>query len=374
MEGYPNALLKVFEKKFGILKTPSGVALCKFRQRISYKFFEEIFKKLIANFDQYRPTFRGLKIYAIDGKEFLIPRSEDILNEGYSGRAVSKYYDTHYAKMYVVHAYDVLSKTSKDLYEYSHLDEITGAVEMVKNFESDSLTIYDALYPATRIFKAHHQTKSYFLIRARKKGILKPIQEFYSSKKKQGVAEIEGERVHMIKFKLPGSKKKDVFISNLPFNWITKETILKLYALRWECETSFRDLVYSTFKAEQWHSKFMNGIRQELFVKFWLYNFTRILVSLRTEKGPKSIGYEYKKTNYKQVHLWILKKLDKILESKRGVLKEFNLLVNKLTRKRKRFSRKYPREIKYPGSSFIRNSTVLNRGMLQGDYTPILGP
>jgi hypothetical protein len=110
-EGYLNALLKSFDFKGSSEGTapPSKGSLSKMRARISFKFFRDYFLKLIRRYEPYRLTFRGLRIYAGDGFELSLPRTKQILKAGFVGRAVSRYRDMYYPRMYLFHCYDVLS-------------------------------------------------------------------------------------------------------------------------------------------------------------------------------------------------------------------------------------------------------------------------
>ena len=57
----------------------------------------------------------------------------------------------------------------------------------------------------------------------------------------------------MVKVKLRGSDRKNIFVTNLPKNFVDSKTIERLYMLRWEVEVYFRDLI-QTVHLEQWHS------------------------------------------------------------------------------------------------------------------------
>ncbi len=64
---------------------PVKSSLSKIRQSISYLFFKNIFESLITDYEPLRKTFHGFYIYAIDGDQLALPRSKDLLKEGYCG-------------------------------------------------------------------------------------------------------------------------------------------------------------------------------------------------------------------------------------------------------------------------------------------------
>ena len=58
---------------------PVKSSLTKIRQSISYLFFKDIFVSLINDYEPMGRTFRGFYIYAIDGDQLTLPRSEDLV-------------------------------------------------------------------------------------------------------------------------------------------------------------------------------------------------------------------------------------------------------------------------------------------------------
>ena len=126
-------------KVFSEIKLPTKSALSKFRNRISYKFFEEIFFSSILKFESKTSKWNNLRVYAIDGIQLLLPRTNDIIKNGYNGRAVSRYRDTYGPRMYLTAQFDVLNRFVKNFKQHSNLDEISDAESMVKTMEKDSL-------------------------------------------------------------------------------------------------------------------------------------------------------------------------------------------------------------------------------------------
>jgi hypothetical protein len=355
-EGYLHALLKAFNGED--VGSPVKSALCKVRKRISFKFFQDSFVGLLLQYESRRRTWNNLRIYAIDGLQLNLPRTADLIEAGFRGRRVSKHRQAHMLTMYVTHAYDVLGEVTKDLRYATGLDEITDAIDMVKYFEKNSLTLYDRLYISRRIMGAHKDAKNYFLARARRKGVIKEIQDFWKSPKMRITIDVEGIKLTLIKVKNPNNKKQpfDVFATNLPAEMITETVIKNLYTKRWEVENSFRDMV-QTMKLEQWHSTTLNGILQELYAVMYLINFTRLQMITRQKKDKNPLSEEYSKPNFKFILDWVISVFPKILRKIRGVLVPMLKLMNLSTEKRKHRSRSYPRQLRHPGASYPFNNT-----------------
>lgn len=355
-EGYFHALKKAFLTAENM---PTKWALTKIRQRISFSFFRDILNDQIESFEEKVRTYRGLKIYAVDGLQVHLPRTDDIVTAGYNGRAVSKYRESYTPRMYIVHGYNVLSSITKDLVESPLLNELAGALEMIEDFGEKSLTLYDRLYICRKVIKAHAKTNNFFLMRARKSSF-KAIREYFkSSRKNSKTLMVDGVKLRMYKIKNPKTGQTDVFVTNLPWAYISHDEIQKLYNLRWAVETSFKDLC-DTMKMEQWHSTKINGIRQELYCHFWLMNLARMQIQKCLKIQKVVLTYEYQKPNFKFILDEIKLRIHRILEGKRGVLSDMKILVKITMEKRKHYSRSYKREIKGPASPYPYNNTVWN--------------
>lgn len=360
-EGYSCALLDTFRSLgYALDEIPTKSALCQFRQRISYRFCSEYLTELLEGFAPERGTWRGLHVYATDGLDLLLPRTADVLRHGYSGRAVSKYRDTYYPRMYFTHTFDVLSGVTKDLRQHPQLDEIADALEMIPGLEKNSLTLYDRLFISKKPVIAHERAGNYFLFRCRRRGVPKGIQNFFSSHKTRMQFTWPGTKIKLtlIKVKNAQTGKYDAFATNLPESWVGEDTIRQLYGLRWEVETSFRDFVDTSLKMEQWHSKFLNGILQELYARLWLWNWMKIQTHLRRKKSENPLDPKYEKPNFRLILRYLMSLLPRILKRARGVLKDLESLINKSTERRTRRSRRYKRELKYPRSPYPHCNTV----------------
>lgn len=334
---------------------PSKSALCQYRQQINSEFFKDFFWDLNERSQDLRKLWNGLYVYAVDGIQLTLPRSEDIIEALYSGRKVSKYRESYMPKMFATMAYDVISGTVKDIRENPTLNEIADAISMIERFEDNSLTMYDRLYCCRELILKHHDNHSYFLFRL-KKNMLKEMKKILTSKRKRLTVVIDNVTVHVIKIKNPKSGEWDYFASNLPLRLVNEKQIRNLYRLRWEVENAFRDFT-QTIKLEQWHSKFINGIRQELYVALVLYNFVKLKILSKFNAAKECMRDVYQKPNFKLLFGWVTSKLYEIMKGVRGVLKGFEELLYRSLETRTHYSREYEREIKSPQSPFPYNNT-----------------
>jgi hypothetical protein len=356
-EGYLHALENVFGKT-GI-RPPSKSSLSERRKHVSYRFFRWVFKKLIKQFEVRRPCFRGLRIYAVDGLQIALPRTKDVQENGYRGRSVTLNSETYYPRMYVTHAIDVLSEVTKDIMFSNSNDELKHAETMLNDgaFERNSLVIYDRLYISRRMLKAHQEAKNYFLMRVRR-GMFPEADALFEgvTRNKTGI-NIFGMVVYFVAIKNPETKEIAVFATNLPRSWVKRKWIHDLYKMRWGVETSFRELVRD-LKAEQWHSKSVNGILQEIYALLWLRNYTKIQIHQNNPKPLPVLGKEYFKPNFKLILSYIVENLHPIFKRTYDGLIKLPNLVTRYMERRTRYSKRHPRELKYSLKRYNFNNTV----------------
>jgi hypothetical protein len=259
--------------------------------------------------------------------------------------------------LYAVHTYDVLSGVTKDIRYSPLLNEIKAAKDIVKNLEPNSLSLYDRLYLSRPMITAHRDAGSFFLMRA-KRNAFKQVEAYYHSKRQKPVKiTIAGLVIRLFKAINPKTGKKDVFATNLPWRWLHAGLIQRLYQLRWEIENSFRDLV-RTLRIEQWHSKSLNGILQELYATLWLKNFAKIQIALKSKKPKFTLSEQYEKPNFKLIVNWLKTKLKQLLSRKFSLLRHIRKLIKLSTEKRVHYARAYPRQLRRPQTGYRFNNLV----------------
>jgi hypothetical protein len=358
-EGYLHALSDTWDIESDLKNMPVKSALTKKRSRVSYEFFKNSSDQVIKSYEPHRRTWRNLRVYATDGDQYELPRTEDILDNGYRGYPCAKDMETHYPRMYVVHCYDVLGGVTKKFCYSNKNEEVALAIEMAIGLESKSLTLYDRLFLGKDLIRAHQSSKSFFVARCKDGVTFREVVEFTNSEKRNARFEFEGETIELIKIIHPKTGEVAVYATNLPRSRFRNLEIADLYALRWEVETANRDVTH-TIKLEQWHSRSLNGILQELFAGLWLMNQARSQMALRLKKRCTLESlFNYKKSNFKLILDFILKSLSDLVNLRiHRVARRLTELINVSLEKRKRRSRSYPRQTKtsrkiYPSASLV---------------------
>jgi hypothetical protein len=297
----------------------------------------------------------GLFIYAIDGQQHILPRTKDIVAQGFNGRATSKYRESYFPRGYLTHVFDVINGISRSFTFNPHLNEQADARNLLQCLESNSLTIYDRLYFSVKMVLAHIEHGSFFLMRCRSNCHIAVVR-LLQSKKKTTTAKIGGRRILFIKIWNSNDKRHDVYATNLPNRFASRLLILQLYRLRWEVETSFKELTAIT-KSEQWHSKNYNCIMQELYALMWLINATKGLMQIGGALPLDPTKRRYKKSNFKLIFNLLAQHLHELWYRFRELIAWLSDLVKESTEKRKRCSRRYPRQLRKPASPYPYKNT-----------------
>ena len=376
-EGYLHALARSWGRcGLRLTETPAKSSLCEFRGKVSFKFFEDIFREDLQRIDSRRKRLRGFYVYAADGDHLDVAPSASLLESGYRGYPTKgNRKETHYLKIYTAQIYDVINGLVKDIRYAPVQSETEMAREMVAGLEKKSITIYDRLHAGYPTIEAHLEAGNYFLMRARSGGdgnnVQREVRKFRDSKKKsawitwkpQGYLWLKpAVRVRLVKIKHPQTKEVIIFATNLREEQFADHEIAELYLRRWDIEGSFRDLT-STLKLEQWHAKSLNGVLQELYALLWLANkvkFACFSVATATKSWILRAGY--RKCNFKLCVNIFVDNLGLLLQRRNAV---FNKILHHWIRRtidnRRRLSRNYPRVVKKRGKEYQMANVVPRR-------------
>lgn len=341
------------------------------REKVSFHFFKDIYEENLKHLFDFRRTFKGFYIYAVDGDDLNLPCSKDVLEQGYRGTRYAKNFETHYPKMYTVYRYDILNGLITDFSFSKKYQEFQASVDLVKKAESQSITIYDRLFCGYPLMREHIEKKSYFLIRAKTKGISahRPVKKFLESGKREDVLDWfphlktgrDAIKVRLVKIRNPKTKELLVFATNLEVNQMSRQELEKLYRKRWEVEGVLKDLT-STLKMEQWHSQKINGILQEIYALFWLVNNVRMQLRLTENLDNYLDEKSYKRSNFKFCLNLVMENLVLILQRKWSKLRRLlKFWIKRTMERRTRRSRAYQRIVKGKQSKFPVHSKVPRR-------------
>lgn len=321
--------------------TPTASAFVQQRAKIKPEAFEHIFKSFTASADLHPKTYRGYRLFAVDGSDISIAANPGDPDSFFENNDSKSYSMLHLNAMYdlVNHTYTdaVIQKRRKE-------NEHRAFVGMVDNADSDvrkAIVVADRGYESYNNM-AHVQEKGWnFLFRIKNSkygsivsGFDFPDGEFdieltlhLTRKQTNSVKELCNSdpsykyvassssfdylplkskksveikpfdlKIRIVRFKLTDDSF-EVVATNLDKNDFPPFELKKLYAMRWGIETSFRDLKY-TVGLVNFHAKKVEFIYQEIFARLIMYNFSELITS-HVVIQQKSRKYCYK-VNFSQ--------------------------------------------------------------------------
>ncbi len=318
----PNEVLDFFEHS---VSAPTSSAFIQQRKKILTQAWEFLFH----SFEQACSPFSGISrygfhIYACDGSDVNICRNPDdeetFIHEGEIG----------YNAIHINALYDLLNHTYHDVVFQGKkkLHERSAFNTMVDRYQGPAaIFIADRGYESFNTFAHVIQARQKFLIRMKdieSNGILGaydlPDDEFDTfiettltrrhTKETLGHSEIytilppktdfdfldESIQYFKISFRIVRFKVSSGYVcvaTNLSEEDFPPDLLRDLYRLRWDEESSFRDLKY-TIGLVNFHSRIKELILQEIYARLILYNFCELVVSHTVVQTRGETKHSYK--------------------------------------------------------------------------------
>lgn len=325
MEG--GTLGKEMRDYFQFSKTmPTVSAFVQRRSRILSNSFVHIFHAF-NDAIPCKQLYKGYRLIAGDGSDVLIARKPEDKENYYKSSPDHKGYNMLHLNAF----YDLCSKRYVDvlIQPGQNKNEHQALCEMVDRYDSPSNAIFilDRGYESYNNFAHIEQKGLRYLVRVKdvgSNGILSglpcPTAASFDidvelsltkckSKKNQpehvrclkysanfDFIDSQSNKYYDIKLRIVRFKiSQDVYesiITNLDRQTFPANEIKKLYHMRWDIETSFRNLKH-TLGLLHFHSKKVELITQEIYAKLILYNFCSIIVT-HTQIPQTATQHEYK--------------------------------------------------------------------------------
>jgi hypothetical protein len=291
----------------------------KAREKLTWNAFENLHEKftrlaytLWDNDPSY--TWFGMDVFAVDGSKYSLPATKDLRNEFDPLSGTQNPGKGHFPQCLVNTVYDVFRRIPiARIINPVDTSERKQLLCLMKKIPRKSITILDRGYPSYEVlleFILNHC--GYFLIRCPASNSFPAVTEFVQSQEDDAVITINPSKDYLEKVKgdlsvfrqpitvrairivtIDGSTS--VLLTNMldTTHFCTKE-IKKLYLKRETIENYYRD--EKTFlQIEKFHSKSVNGIKQELFAILATSVIARILVMwCQKQSGDKTITPRFK--------------------------------------------------------------------------------
>ena len=340
---------------------PTGSALSQMRDLVSCDFFKDTFMSSVSSFcGKIRPTWKSFYITAIDGDQFNLPRNENTLSLGYKGVPCGIDIESYGLKMYSTMACDAITGAPITIKTSELLDELHSGIASTReafsiqmasksnNIRPESnLFLYDRLYMCLDLLDTHKELGSRFVARCKASSTFSEIIEFCNSHEVDSVYEIRGHKLRLTK--ATHNEVEYIYATNIFSETLSREEISWLYFKRWEIETTNR-YVTVILGLERFHSKNVNGIKQEIYASLWTLLIAKCAGKNIKNSAEDFAGRLYSRQNTKRIRQFIMDNVVDIFNTyKQKIILQLEILCAKTTRTAERLKRSYPRMRKYIG-------------------------
>ena len=294
-------------------------ALTKAREKVTSEVFEDIFHDSVnLAYDLYpkNPDYdwNGMSVFGIDGCKVDLPATKEIRKEFDPDSGLENQGRGHYPQCLVSTAYDVfrqipIARTIVGIPESSERDEVK---QLLSHIPPGNILLFDRGYPSYALIKylIDHYVGN-FLFRCPALNTFSAVQNFIKSRKRQATISIdptnnfiktasssELESLNAIKIRVIRVVSPDGTVSVLLTSLFNKKKyirkdIIALYFKRWGVEDYYRT-EKTILEVEKFHSKTVNGIRQELFAIAIMSVIARLLTAIPAEQMQKNRSPQFK--------------------------------------------------------------------------------
>ena len=272
-----------------------------------------------------KKTYKGYRLLAVDGSEIDFSAN--------SNNIEGKKLEENESNLFNLNVtYDLLNKTYTNaiLQSKGEINERRALVNLLEETNHTEKTLYicDRGYPSWNVFTHFKYTENAdFLIRYPNNGsgltanlpnktldfvqdvvlstrekrysvrdrFLKFYYAYISTTTAWDFGRYEELKIRIIKFEFsPG--EYETILTSLPQDKFPLSEIKKLYKMRWGVETSFRDLK-SQMGLTQLSSKRKDFVKQEIFARLIMYNFSRKIINVVEEQKSRKKKVIYR-TNF----------------------------------------------------------------------------
>lgn len=286
-------------------------AVTKGRKKIPWQVFEKVHNDAVELAYEIWPdneenTWNGKSVYAFDGAKFLLPATDEIRSLFDPNSGLEHEGKGHYPQCLVTTAYDVLRRFPVGrVVSPLESSEREVVLPLISKIPPGNILLFDRGYPGFEFFKyLNDHYDGDYLFRSPATGSFIEIKKFINSQKKEDVILIEPSgnyiangatdaqreerrkaapiKLRVIRMQAPDGTLSVLLTSLLDDQQYPAKEIIKLYFDRWEIETYYRhEKTY--IQLEEFHSRSVNGILQELFASLIVSVIAATLMTIAYE-------------------------------------------------------------------------------------------
>jgi hypothetical protein len=271
----------------------SGAAFCNARKRLCAGAVRHLLRDTAGSFEKLHGgahRWHGRRVLAVDGSKIPLQRASQLWNE--FGAPT----DAHAPQISVSVLYDVIAKLPVDamIGPYAS-DEREHLCELLASTRDDDIIVLDRGYPSYVVIDLLIEHGLDFLMRVPASGSFTAVEEFVQSGRDEANIVLQpapGHPAHLLPARTlravrrvgPGGEPQ-VFLTTLPRSEFSHASICELYTRRWEIELFYRLEKGDYVGQRQFHAKYPDGVRQEVFAFLLFIAITRTLMAAAAKKA-----------------------------------------------------------------------------------------
>lgn len=273
----------------------SAAAFCNARKKLSAVAVRQLLRDTAAEFDTRhgrRHRFHGRRVLAVDGTQIPVQRAAELWDE-FGGS-----FEGHTPQIMVSVLFDVVAKMPIDAVIAPCVsDERAHLCRLLSSTREGDILVLDRGYPSFAVIDLLLEHRVDFVLRVRANGFL-AVEEFVRSgqaeadivltpEQRSRYPDFTARRLRAVR-RIGLGGEVQVFLTTLPRRPFDHATICGLYQRRWQIELFYR-LEKSEFVGHhQFHAKYAEGIKQEVFafLLFTAINRTLMAAAARASNKP----------------------------------------------------------------------------------------
>jgi hypothetical protein len=290
-QGYGSTILEFWDNCYKVnLGLPqhraiSASAFCEARSKVDEAVFAELNSRIIEEYEKHSDfTWRGHRLFAVDGTTALLPRS--MLAEGYKPQRSG-----YYPKGMVSTLYQLKSKIPYDFNLSKNEGERGRALRHFDVLKRDDVVVYDRGYFSFMMLFEHAKKGFHGIFRLRTDSGLNEIMRFIKSGETDKIVTVSAYpalkkthpdidfpeiKLRLIKYTYD---KTDFYVATtLLSETYSLQEISDLYHARWGVEELYK-VSKRIIQVDDFHARSERGIRQELFAHYALITLGRIIAN-----------------------------------------------------------------------------------------------
>lgn len=276
----------------------STAAFCNARKKLAPAAVRQLLRDVSEEFNRLhgaRHRLHGRRVLAVDGSKMPVQRATELWEE-FGGPS-----DGHTPQISVSVLFDVIAKMPVDaVIDRCASDERGELCRLLASTREGDIVLLDRGYPSYVMIELFIEYGLDFVVRVPVTGGFSAVEEFVRSGQEDAdivLTPAPGSAAHLLQprrlravRRIGPDGEPQVFLTTLPRSQFSHAAICDLYRRRWQIELFYRLEKSDYVGHHQFHAKYPDGIRQEVFAFLLFTAINRTLMAAASKAG--NVPYE----------------------------------------------------------------------------------